>query len=76
MIYDSKNNGENTYTYYITVVFVPENTKAEMYYMAGNTGPYTGNDSTVPANAYDFQLCGYIALEEDGWHGEVGGTGW
>ena len=67
---------ENTYTYYITVVFVPENTKAEMYHMAGNTGPYSGEDPAVPANAYEFQRCGYITLEEDGWHGEVGGTGW
>ncbi len=67
---------ENTYTYYITVVFVPENTKAEMYHMAGNTGPYSGEDPAVPAGAYEFQRCGYITLEEDGWHGEVGGTGW
>ena len=67
---------ENTYTYYITVVFVPENTKAEMYHMAGNTGLYSGEDPAVPAGAYEFQRCGYITLEEDGWHGEVGGTGW
>ncbi len=68
--------GQNTYTYYVTVIFVPENPHAGRQYYAGNTGLYTGNDPTVPANAYEFQRCGYITLEEDGWHGEVGGTGW
>ena len=68
--------GENTYTYYITVIFVPENPHAGMESMAGNTGLYTGNDPAIPANAYEFSRIGYITLEEDGWHGEVGGTGW
>jgi len=68
--------GEDTYTYYITVIFVPENPHAGMESMAGNTGLYTGNDPAVPANAYEFYRIGYITLEEDGWHGEVGGTGW
>ncbi len=68
--------GENTYTYYITVVFVPENPHAGRDLMVTVAGPYTGDYPTVPANAYDFQLNGYITLEEDGWHGEVGGAGW
>lgn len=68
--------GQNTYTYYVTVIFVPENPHAGRQYYAGNTGPYSGEDPAVPANAYEFQRCGYITLEEDGWHGEVGGTGW
>ena len=68
--------GENTYTYYITVIFVPENPHAGRGLMATVAGPYSGEDPAVPANAYEFQLNGYITLEEDGWHGEVGGTGW
>ena len=68
--------GENTYTYYITVIFVPENPHAGRGLMATVAGPYSGEDPTVPDNAYEFQLNGYITLEEDGWHGEVGGTGW
>ena len=43
--------------------------------MAGNTGEYTGNDPSVPKEAYEYSRCGYITLEEDGWHGEVVGTG-
>ena len=66
---------ENTYTYYIMVLFVPENPHAGRYFFARNTGSYSGEDSAVLVNAYEFQRCGYITLEEDGWHGDVGGTG-
>lgn len=68
--------GENTYTYYVRVIFVGENPHSIMYHDAGNTELYTGNDPAVPKNAYESTLCGYITLEEDGWHGEIGGTGW
>ena len=68
--------GENTYTYYITVIFVGENPHAGRDIKATVAGLYSGEDPTVPHNAYEFQLNGYITLEEDGWHGEVGGTGW
>ena len=67
--------GENTYCFYLTTVFVPENDYALNWSMAGNTGEYTGNDPSVPKEAYEYSRCGYITLEEDGWHGEVVGTG-
>lgn len=67
--------GENTYCFYLTTVFVPENDYALNWSMAGNTGAYTGSDPSVPKEAYEYSRCGYITLEEDGWHGEVVGTG-
>ena len=67
--------GENTYCFYLTTVFVPENDYALNWSMAGNTGEYTGTDPSVPKEAYEYSRCGYITLEEDGWHGEVVGTG-
>lgn len=67
--------GENTYCFYLTTVFVPENDYALNWSMAGNTGEYTGNDPSVPEEALEYLRCGYITLEEDGWHGELVGTG-
>ncbi len=67
---------EETYTAYLTVVFVPENKRAEMESMAGNTWYYSGNDPDVPAEALEFSRNLYITPEEDGWHIEIGGTGW
>lgn len=67
---------ENTYAFYLTVVFVPENERALRWSMAGNTGKYTGNDPDVPEGAYKYYRCGYITLADDGWHGNLVGTGW
>lgn len=67
--------GDNAYCFYLTTVFVPENADALNWSMAGNTGEYTGNDPSVPQGAYEYSRCGYIALEEDGWHGKLVGTG-
>lgn len=67
--------GDNTYCFYLTTVFVPENTYALNSSMAGNTGEYTGNDPSVPEGALEYLRCGYISLEEDGWHGILVGTG-
>ena len=67
--------GENTYCFYLTTVFVPENDLALSWSMAGNTGEYTGSDPAVPEGAFEYLRCGYITLEKDGWHGELVGTG-
>lgn len=66
--------GENTYCFFLTTVFVPENDYALNRSMAGNTGEYTGTDPSVPEGALEYLRCGYITLEEDGWHGELVGT--
>jgi len=67
---------ENTYAFYLTTVFVPENDRARDWSMAGNTGEYTGTDPNVPEGAYEYGRCGYITLSDDGWHGNLVGTGW
>lgn len=67
--------GENTYAFWVTTVFVPENEAALQWSMAGNTGNYTGSDPDVPDGAMEYTSCGYITLEEDGWHGMITGTG-
>lgn len=67
---------ENTYAFYLRVTFVPENERALNYAMAGNTGEYTGSDPNVPEGAYEYSRCGYITLSDDGWHGNLVGTGW
>ncbi len=68
--------GENTYCFYLTTVFVAENERALNHSMAGNTGNYTGSDPNVPKDALEYSLCGYITLKDDGWHGQIAGTGW
>lgn len=68
--------GENTYCFYLTTVFVPQNESARQWSMAGNTGDYTGSDPGVPKDALEDYRCGYITLEDDGWHGQLVGTGW
>ena len=66
---------ENTYAFFLTTVFVPENERARDWSMAGNTGEYTGTDPNVPEGAYEYYRCGYITLSDDGWHGNLVGTG-
>lgn len=68
--------GENTWAFWLDVRFEPENEDALNWSMAGNTGAYTGSDPEVPEGAWEYSRCGYITLEDDGWHGEIVGTGW
>lgn len=68
--------GENTWAFWLTTVFVPENEDAMEWSFAGNTGEYTGSDSEVPEGAWEYYRCGYITLEDDGWHGQLVGTSW
>lgn len=42
--------------------------------MAGNTGDC--DDPDAPEGAYEYSRCCIITLKEDGWHGEMCGTGW
>ena len=57
-------------------IFVPENERAWQWSMAGNTGPYSGNDPSVPDGAYLYSRRGILYLAEDGWHCDGVGTGW
>ena len=68
--------GEDTYCFYMTTVFVPENEAAEYWSMAGNTGEYTGSDPAVPQGALEHYRCGYITRTPAGWQGQIVGTGW
>lgn len=65
---------ENSYAFYTTTAFVPENEQALNNSMAGNTGNCT--DPDAPEGAYEYYRCCAIRLEEDGWHGVMYGTGW
>ena len=67
---------DNEYPFHTTVIFVPENERALNAAMAGNTGEYTGSDPAIPAGAYEYYRCSWIRQEDDGWHVEIGGTGW
>ena len=68
--------GESTYCFYLTTVFVPQNEAAWAWSIAGNTTDYTGGDPGVPEGAMEYYRCGFITLEDDGWHGQLVGTGW
>ena len=65
---------ENGYCFYSTTEFVPESERALGYAMAGNTGDC--DDPDAPEGAYEYSRCCIITLKEDGWHGEILGTGW
>ena len=65
---------ENTYCFFITTEFVAESEWALSRSMAGNTG--NCDDPDAPEGAYEYSRCCIITLKEDGWHGEVRGTGW
>ena len=65
---------ENGYCFYSTTEFVPESEWALGFAMAGNTGDC--DDPDAPEGAYEYSRCCIITLKEDGWHGEVRGTGW
>ena len=68
--------GENTWAIYANTIFVPENERAYQNSMAGNTVEYSGNDADVPAGALEYSRVGYVTLSADGWHVDIGGTGW
>lgn len=65
---------ENTYCFFITTEFVAESEWALSRSMAGNTG--NSDDPDAPEGAYEYSRCCIITLEENGWHGEMCGTGW
>lgn len=65
---------ENTYCFFITTEFVAESEWALSRSMAGNTG--NCDDPDAPEGAYEYSRCCIITLEENGWHGEMCGTGW
>ena len=65
---------ENTYCFFITTEFVAESEWALSRSMAGNTG--NCDDPDAPEGAYEYYRCCTITLEENGWHGEMCGTGW
>jgi hypothetical protein len=67
---------DDAWAFYLTVAFVPENERALMQSMAGNTGEYTGSDPDVPRGAFSYGRCGYVTRASDGWHAELVGTGW
>ena len=64
----------STYCFTVEVQFTPESETALHYAMAGNTGDC--DDPDAPEGAYEYSRCCIITLKEDGWHGEVRGTGW
>ena len=68
--------GENTWAFYLTDIFLPENERAYNWSMAGNTVDYMGNDTSIPEGALESYRCGYITRDADGWRGEIVGTGW
>lgn len=68
--------GENEYCFYVETVFVAENEMAWAQSAAGNTVDYVGNDPDVPEGAYQYERCGIIELQEDGWHVTHMGTSW
>ena len=48
-----------------STIFVPENTDAQNYMMAGNTAEYEGDDPGVPAGAFQHWLIGAMYLRTD-----------
>lgn len=66
---------ENTYCFSTATAFVPESEWALSRSMAGNTGPCEVI-ADAPDGAYEYYRCCVIRLEDDGWHGEMWGTGW
>ena len=66
---------ERTYCFYLTTVFVPQNEYALGWSMAGDVTAAVVFPA-VPEGALEYYRCGYITLEDDGWHGRLVGTGW
>lgn len=67
---------ENTWAVGATTIFVPENELAYHESMAGNTTEYSGDDANIPAGALVYYRVGYVTLSDEGWHVDIGGTGW
>lgn len=58
-----------------STIFVPENTDAQNYMMAGNTAEYEGDDPGVPAGAFQHWLIGAMYLKDGYWYCGSLGTG-
>jgi beta-lactamase regulating signal transducer with metallopeptidase domain len=68
--------GDDTWAFYLSTIFVPENKQALMNSMAGNTRDYDGDDPEVPDDALMYSRCCFIRQTDEGWTGQIGGTGW
>lgn len=68
--------GDDTWAFYLDTIFVPENELALMVSMAGNTREYEGDDPAVPDGAWMYSRCCFIRQTDEGWTGQIGGTGW
>jgi len=71
--------GANAYSFRLAAAFTLEpeaDQRALARAYAGNGGAYEGSDPEVPAGAIQSTVFGYVALEADGWHGRIMGTGW
>ena len=67
---------EYCHAFRVKVIFLPENERALQEAMPGNTNEYTGTGSSIPDGSFFFTRCGYVRLTENGWIGEIVGTGW
>ena len=69
--YKESANAQDVFLFNYSAVFVPEGDPD--WFIAGNTGDYTGTDA--PEGALQWWRCGYMYLLEDGWHCDGAGTG-
>lgn len=67
---------ENTWAFVGESIVVPDNEIAYYYTWAGNTREYDGDDPDVPGGALIYHRTIYATWAEDGWHIDVGGSGW
>ena len=58
-----------------STIFVPENTDAQNYMMAGNTAEYEGDDPGVPEGAFAYSRLGSMYLKDGYWYCAGVGTG-
>lgn len=68
-------DGNTAYCFHMNAICVPENEVARewAYGWAYLAEDYTGSDPDIPEGALEYHWCGYITLEDDGWHGfEIG----
>ncbi len=62
-----------SFLFWYSAVFVPENETALHWSMAGNTGEYEGEDA--PENALQWWRCGYLYQDGNVWRCDGTGTG-
>ena len=72
--YPENTKGHERFAFAYSTVFVPENDGAMHALMAGNTGPYEGDNA--PAGAQVYSRRGFMYLTEEGWRCDDLGTGW